>query len=131
MEEEARWNLLSFTLSFLQGFFFTESQRPKSSKRPKSKNDLGIMLRLACKNFCHKKAFLAVCCERNHAIANLVYLPLEGRCSNFPYKNLCSTKFNVIIIKENLAKNCFFPPSWITIFKDTIKIYFRKYIKII
>ena len=105
MEGEARWNFCFLHRVFLSKFPFTESESSKSSK---TKNYLGIMLRLPFRYSCHKRGFFFMCCERGNTTANLVSLSsrrlLFELCS---WKNICSTNFNIIIIKENLLTTAF------------------------
>ena len=61
-------------------------------------NYLGIMLRLAFRNFC----FCAMCCERDHVIANLVSRSLEVCCLNFSHKNFL---FNELQYNNNNNNN--------------------------
>ena len=60
-----------FVHSFFIKFHLTESPSSKSSE---TKNYLGIMLRLAFRNCCHKRGFFAMCCEKGHAIENILSL---------------------------------------------------------
>ena len=67
----------------------------KGSKSPETKNYLGIMLRLALKNSCHKRSFLAMCCERCHTIAKLIRLSSQRLLFLF-----CSQKTVVFKVSE-------------------------------
>ena len=113
MEGEACWKFLSFYKNFFNGI--AKLKKPKDLKLPRNHHQTSVQEFLSSKVFW--RCDFEIWGFLGHAIANFVSL-LPRRL----LFELCSTNFNIIIIKENLVKTVFSSIMRIPIFNDTIKV---------